>query len=587
VARLIGARSEFPLRKCARAIRAHRVLVALVMLATLVGSIAWLELRTPQYEAVARLLINPVSQDDEAVFGLPLLRDSGDPSRTVETAAALIESPEAAAATARRLGDGWTADEVLDSVDAEPAGQSNILELTATADTPDEAAELANTFVQASIRARDARLQTAVEAGLARIRRSQAPGVAPPPGTSDRVARLEDLRLSGDPSITLAERATAPPDASGTPAWLVVALALLAGAVLGALAALIAERRSPRALAGEDELGSLVPSPVLARLPEDWHRFRADPVSSSAIPSEIAFRSLHVQLGLLGGRRRSIMVSSPGDGDGKTNFVASLAVRLAGEGQDVIVMDLNLHAPRLADLLGVNSEPGLSATLEPGGSLASGLIPVAGIPGLSIVPGVHDPRLSALDALHLRLPNLLAEAHSLGSHVLLDTPPLGTVSDAALLLEGLDELVLVARVGHTRVVDIEAMRDVLWRVGRTPAGFVLIGRGPRPTSASPGAPLAADPLALDAAPPADAYSSVYESEFGDGEFGPGDRVAWTRGGMHGIGEVVRRLTTPDKGNAWDASAAEAEPRYLIKTDRAGERLACRASALTRISNGHQ
>lgn len=585
MAGLIDRASETRVRKYARAIRAHRVLAALVVLAALAGSIVWLAARTPDYEASALLLVDPVSQDDEAVVGLPVLRDAGDPARTAETAAALTESRAAAAATAGRLGGGWTADEVLDSVDVEPADESNILVLTATADTPEGAAELANTFADAAIRVRDRRLRMAVDAALARIRQAQQSGpapAAPPEETNARVARLQDLRLSGDPSITVAERATPPADASGVPWWLVVLLALLAGGVLGALAALIAERRSPRALTGEDELVSLVPSPVLARLPEDWHRFPADPGLQSAIPSEIAFRSLHVQLGLLGGQRRSIMVSSPGDGDGKTNFVASLAVRLAAEGQDVIVMDLNLHAPRLADLLGVNSEPGLSATLEPGGSLASGLIPVAGIPGLSIVPGVHDPRLSALDALHLRLPSLVAEAHTLGSHLLLDTSPLGTVSDAGLMVGGIDELVLLARVGHTRLVDIEEMRDVLWRVGRTPTGFVLIGGGSRPTGQSTGLPI--DPLGLDPAPPA--HANVYEGEFGDGEFEPGDRVAWTRGGMHGIGEIVRRLTTPDRGNSSDLSAGEAEPRYLIKTDRAGERLACRASALTRISNGH-
>jgi tyrosine-protein kinase len=572
-------------RKYARAIRAHRVLVVLVMLAALAGGIVWLATRTPDYEASALLLIDPVSQDDEAVAGLPLLRDAGDPARTAGTAATLMESRAAAAATARRLGDGWTTDEVLDSVDVEPADESNILVLTATADTPEGAAELANTFASAAIRARVEQLRTAVDAALARIRQAQQSGsapAAPPEATNARLARLQDLRLSGDPTITVAGQATPPADASGVPSWLVLVLALLAGALLGALAALIAEMRSPRSLTGEDELVSLVPSPVLARLPADWHRFPADLGLQAALPSEIAFRSLHVQLGLLGGRRRSIMVSSPGDGDGKTNFVASMAVRLAAEGQDVIVMDLNLQAPRMADLLGVNSEPGLSATLEPGGTLASGLIPVAGIPGLSIVSGVHDPRLSALDALHLRLPNLLAEAHALGSHVLLDTAPLGRVSDAGLMVGGIDELLLVARVGHTRLVDIEEMRDVLWRVGRTPTGFVVIGGGTRATGQATGLPI--EPLALDPAPPV--HASVYEGEFGDGEFEPGDRVAWTRGGMHGIGEIVRRLTTPDRGNSLDPLAGEAEPRYLIKTDRAGERLACRASALTRISNGH-
>ena len=213
-----------------------------------------------------------------------------------------------------------------------------------------------------------------------------------------------------------------------------------------------------------------------------------------------------------------------------------------------------------------------------------------GIPGLRIVPGVHDARLAALDALQFRLPRLLADAHSMGSHVLLDTPPLGTVSDAALLLEGIDELVIVVRLGHTKVADVEAMRDVLWRIGRTPSGLVLIGAGPRSGHPSappaPPPPLPAEPVALEALRlPAGSLPGLNDGEPGDHEFEPGERVAWTRGSLHGVGQVVRRLTAPRRANSWEGAAAEAEPRYLIKTDRAGERLACRASALTRVSNG--
>lgn len=581
-----------PWRTYARAIRSHPFLVALAVLLALAGSIAALALRTPEYEASARLLIHPVSQDDVALLGLPLLRDAGDPTRTVETAAALMRSPVNASATARRLGSGWSSEEVLDAVGVEPAGVSNILVLTATADTPARAAALANAFATAGLEARNVQLWAALDKEIARLREVLGSGAAPAPTeTSARLARLEQLRGSPDPTVSLAERATRPGAASGPSPALVVALALIAGAVLGAVLAFVAELRSPRPVADEDELLSIVPAPVLARLPHAWHRFSGEPGSRSGTPSEIAFRSLHVQLGLLGGQRRTVMVSSPGGGDGKTNFVASLALRLAAEGQDVIIMDLNLLAPRAADLLGVNSEPGLAATLEPGGSLSSALLPVDGIPGLRIVPGVHDARLSALDALQLRLPQLLGEAHSMGSHVLLDAPPLGTLIDAALLLEGIDDLVIVVRFGHTKMADVEAMRDVLWRTGRRPSGFVLIGAGPRsghPSAAPPAPPprLPAEPVALEALRlPAGSFPGLNDGEPSNHEFEPGERVAWTRGSMHGVGEVVRRLTTPTRANSWEGAAPEAEPRYLIKTDRAGERLACRASALARVSNG--
>ena len=553
------------------------------MVATLLGSLLWLALRTPDYQAGARLLLNPVSQDDEALVGLPLLRDAGDPTRTAQTAAALTESPGAAAEAAKRLKGEWTSDAVLDAVSVEPAGQSNILALTATADRPALAAKVANTYVAASLEARNVQLQTALQAEIARLAAEQkAAGAAAPPELNDRLARLKQLTVQGDPSITLAELATPPAAASGAPWWLVILLALFGGALLGAGAAVLAELRSPRRLTSEAELVSIVPAPVLAQLPNAWHRFRGQ--GGAINPSEIAFRSLHVQLGLLDGRRRSVMVSSPGGGDGKTNLVASLALRLAAEGQDVIVMDLDLHSPRMAHLLGVEPAPGLAAALEPNCSLASALVPVSGIPELRVLPGLHDARLSALHALRVRLPTLLTEARLLGSHVLLDTPPLGTVSDAVLLLDSVDELLVVARVGHTRVSDVEAMRDTLWRAGRTPAGFVVIGGGARAGYPSPGLGPIPEPVEPEPqAEPAEVATIAPEQRLLEsGDFRPGDRVAWSRGSARGLGTVTHRITTPMGKNGGEGDVSDDDPRYLVKTERSGKEVACRASSMSKI-----
>lgn len=468
-----AAQPEGALPSYLRAIRSHPVLLAAIVLATLAGSVAWLVVRTPDYQATARLLVNPVSAEDEALIGLPLVRDAGDPTRTAQTAAGLLESPRVGDMAARRLGSGWTADRVLAAVSVEPVGQSNLLAVTATADEPARAAAVANRFVAAALDQRDNRLGQALDGAIGRLRRSLAD--RPSADVRDRVARLEALRAGGDPSITRAASAPAPDSPAGPPSWLVLALALLGGGVLGSAAAVAIELRGPRRIATEDELVSVVSAPVLARLPAAWHRFRGEPDPQLATASDVAFRAAHMQLGLLDERRRTVMVSSPGVGDGKTSFVASLALQLVGEGEDVIVLDLNLHAPQLAHVLGIPTEPGLAAALEPGGALDSAARPVRGIAGLSVVPGMHDARLSTLNQLCERLPGLVAEAHRRGSHVLIDTPPLGTVSDAVLMLDVVDELLVVARIDHTTLRAVEATRDVLWRARRAPSGFVLIG----------------------------------------------------------------------------------------------------------------
>jgi Mrp family chromosome partitioning ATPase len=581
-----SGRQPRTLASYAQAVRRHPILVTLAIAAALVGALAWLAIREPEYRATARVLIDPASSADETLLGLPLVRDAGDPTRTAQTAAALLRSPDAAAATARRLGGGATTRSVLDAVAIEPAGESNILAVTAGADSAAGAARLANAFAAATLADRDAKLSAAIEREL-----EAAPAAAP--GTEPRVLRLEALSGSGDPTVSLADEALPPRSPSESPWWLVLTLALIAGAVAGAIAAIVADMRSPRRLVGEDELRELMPEPVLARLPDGWHRFRGEPSMRYPTAADVAFRSLEVQLGLLDGTSRVVAVSSPGEDDGKTTLVASLALRLASEDERVVVIDADLHGPGVADLLGAPSEPGLADVLESGAPLEAALTEVWGVPGLEVLPGMRDTRLSTLAAVRQRLPALIAEAREGGGHVLIDTAPLGTVGDAVLLLDGVDELLLVARAGHTRVAAIEAARDALWRLSQTASGFVLIGDEHSVTTPSHAWPrLTPEPeppavMAVVEPPPEPETAERPELWVGsvppsvDG-FAPGDRVRWQRGAAHGIGTIERRLPGREAHNGSPPRADE-EPRYLVTTDRTGRALACRASALTRAT----
>jgi capsular polysaccharide biosynthesis protein len=189
-----------------RAIRAHRLLVVVVVLATLFASIVWMTQRTPEYKATARLLVTPLPQTDE-FLGLPVIRDSGDPTRTMQTAATLLELPEAAQATADKLGGGWSAQKVLDAVDLEPEGESNILAVTARAEGKEAAIELANTFTDAALAERNAALSRAADpiirplptsrTASSRSRRSPPPATRRPsfPAEPAHPPRSQVLRL--------------------------------------------------------------------------------------------------------------------------------------------------------------------------------------------------------------------------------------------------------------------------------------------------------------------------------------------------------------------------------------------------------
>jgi Mrp family chromosome partitioning ATPase len=442
------------------------------VLATLFTSIVWLTQRTPEYKATAKVLINPLPQTDE-FLGLPVIRDSGDPTRTMQTAAALLESPEAAKATANKLGSDWTEQKVLDAVDLEPAGQSNILAVTARAEGEKAAIDLANTFVDTTLEERKAALSSAADPIIAGLNKTRARLGARDPSASDiesRIVTLEALSAAGDPSTQLSRRAGPSASVAGAPPWLIVFLALLAGVVLASVAALLMEMLGPQVVRDEADLHEVDPAPVLARVPSRKRRRRR---SALAVPASAlaSFRSLEFQLG---DGPRAVLLTGAGPGDGTTTSVGDFALELASAGHRVVLLDLDLREPELAPRLGVTVDAGLSGPL----------VPVPGMPEIEVLPGITNPTPGTLENVGRRLPDVIAEARSRGAYVLVDTSPLGEVEDALRFVSAVDDVILVARLGHTRADGVEMARDLLERARKPPTGFILVGGRPRSRAGS-------------------------------------------------------------------------------------------------------
>ncbi|HEY3019318.1 MAG TPA: hypothetical protein VGJ32_03955 [Solirubrobacteraceae bacterium] len=470
-----------------RAIRAHVVLIAAVTLAALVGAVAWNQLRSPAYDASADMLVNPLSSDDPAFLGLPFVRDTGDPTRTLQTAATLIDSPRAAALAAKRLGRGWTQRRVEKAIEVSPQGQSSIVEVTARAAGPGEAARVANRYVQAVLDSRTAELRPLIDRAVAdtRAQLSRAPrGSVGAQTLADRVRQLENVR-DGDPTLSISQVASPPDSPSGIGLALVLAIALVAGLALGTLAALALDLVRPRRLTEEEELLGLYRLPVLARiptLPRRWGKQATD--SPLAIPPMVreGFRTLQVQLELQPGRHRSILVTSASSADGKTTSAVNFALELVGAGQRVVLMDLDLRKPDVGPSLEIAPRVPLAELLDPKTRLDDTLVEVPGIPGLKVLPITEGDGFPILERLTARLPDLVNEALAVSDYVIIDTAPLGEVSDALKMTAGVDDVLVVARLGNTRRANFEVMRDLLERTRHTPTGLVVIGTSPRVVS---------------------------------------------------------------------------------------------------------
>jgi capsular exopolysaccharide synthesis family protein len=466
------------------ALRSHKLLVLVVTFATVGAAAAWLQLRDVRYEASAQVLVAPLPQDDQTFLGLQVLRDSGDPTRTVQTAATLLDSPRAATATAEELGAGWTGDRVRQAVDIQPAGESNILSVTATADSAREAQRVANRFLRTALADRDEVLSRQIAGELDRLRARQET-LGDPTGTaavelSDKISELESVEARGDPTFSLSQPATTPDSAEGAGPLIVIPIALLAGFALGSGAALLLQLFDRR-VRSENDFVAAYPLPILARVPKLSRRERRQ-ISGTGwlMPPAVheTFRTLLTQLSSLEDRPRTIMITSASTREGKTTSAINLAMAIAASGHSVILADFDLRKPAVARNLGIESEHTaaslLTSRLTPR-RFARALSDVGHIPNLKVLAVRSDGGGPGLvHAFEDSVASLLEEAAHRAEYVVVDTPPLGEVSDALTFASAVDATLLVARPGRTKLRDLEFSRDLLERVGHTPLGYLLV-----------------------------------------------------------------------------------------------------------------
>ena len=247
-------------------------------------------------------------------------------------------------------------------------------------------------------------------------------------------------------------------------------LALVGGLILGSVAALALEMFS-RPVRDREELLSIFDLPALASLPRMSGRRRRElpPWELDSIGFE-QIRMLRVQLSLEGGP--VIMLTSAGAGDGKTTVAAALAASFAEVGSSVALIDLDIRKPDLTRVLGVRS---IGVTTGSGPGRVPLKIPE--LPRVQLLPAPAG-NLAAFERVLGQLPTMLAEARKISDFVIIDTAPVGEVSETLRIAAHVDQVVFVARPRHTDRRRLQAARDMLRRAGAPVVGMVVVGEDP-------------------------------------------------------------------------------------------------------------
>ena len=345
-----------------RSVRAHPFLVGWIVVVALGVAIFWQSSKSPQYQATAQVLVSPVAEES-SYTGLPSIvtSSSSDPSRTIQTATSILESPAAAAVTASQLGHGSTKKQVSELVSVAPRGESNVISITAKGRSGAEAALVAGTYARAALSLHAKLLST--EATLlsnqleARTRQLSGAESSESSQIGSRLAALSAVAAGHDPNFSLLQLPLPPTSTTGTSKKIILALALLAGLVIGVGAAVITDFLNRRAR-DEDEILSIYPLPVLARVPI-VPRGARQTTSPDALPAGSARLSELSSLSCRSSRSadgRAVMFTSASAGDGKTSAAINFAFVLAAASFRVILIDFDLRRPDVGRRLGVSSD---------------------------------------------------------------------------------------------------------------------------------------------------------------------------------------------------------------------------------------
>ena len=188
-----------------------------------------------------------------------------------------------------------------------------------------------------------------------------------------------------------------------------------------------------------------------------------------------SYRALRTSLLLshLGAPPKVIMVTSALPQEGKTTTSINCAVVLAQKGVRVLLIDADLRRPSIHKTLGMGPRSGLSNVLTGSSNLEQVITRPPILPNLHVLPAGTPPPNPAELLASANMRDVLDQLREQYDHIVVDTPPSLSVTDAVVLSQRADAVVLVIRSGQTTKQALRRARDILARVNAKVVGVLL------------------------------------------------------------------------------------------------------------------
>ncbi len=255
----------------------------------------------------------------------------------------------------------------------------------------------------------------------------------------------------------------------------ILSLATMAGLVIGVVMIFLLDRLD-NAIRSSDEAEELTRLPVLAMVP--IHRNRAATLAEdlalhprSALADSIRSLRVTLDVGDATERPRVLAVTSSVPKEGKTFVTLCLAGVLAKSGERVVLVDGDLHRPRLDVALGVNGDRGLAQILA-GEAAPAEVVQSQVIEGVDFIPAGRMDHVADL----INEQQIEALVRTLSGHydrIIFDSPPVLAVSDARILARCADCVLYLVKWNHTPRDAIRNGMKLLREAHVQPHGVVL------------------------------------------------------------------------------------------------------------------
>ena len=172
---------------------------------------------------------------------------------------------------------------------------------------------------------------------------------------------------------------------------------------------------------------------------------------------------------------QTMLVTSSQPSEGKTTTAINTAITLAQSGADVVLIDCDLRRPRLHNHFGLTNSTGLTNYLSGERNTENLLKPFPNLPKLKVITSGPIPPNPAELLSSNEMKNLLQFLKGNYQHVIIDSPPAISFTDAAILSTLVDGVVLVAMAGKSSIHLMRRFKQRLANIGARVYGVVLNG----------------------------------------------------------------------------------------------------------------